>query len=174
MRVKAQELLEDEVDMTDRDQRERTELERLRLLVLAAQRDGARRLTDSLREARLSPAQAEILGVLAESGPMTLSDLGRRIVCESGSPSRTVDLLVRRGLVDRVQRPDDRRYVELALTEDGRGVLPLIVSGVAALDRDLAAALTPAEREQVNLLLSRVLAGTEALDAIELRCGRIG
>lgn len=151
----------------------RRELERLRLLVLAAQRDGARRLSDALRPGRLSPSQAEILGVLAADGPLSLSDLGRRIVCESGSPSRSVDLLVRRGLVARVQSTRDRRYVELELTEEGRAQLPLLAAGVESLDALLTDRLADAEINTLAILLTRMLAGTEGLDAIELRCGAL-
>lgn len=149
------------------------ELERLRLLVLAAQRDGSRRLSEALRPARLSPSQAEILGVLATDGPLSLSDLGRRIVCESGSPSRSVDLLVRRGLVARVQSTRDRRYVELELTEEGRAQLPLLAAGVESLNALLTDRLTDAEIDTLAILLTRLLAGTEGLDAIELRCGAL-
>lgn len=151
----------------------RRELERVRLLVLAAQRDGARRLSESLRAVRLSPSQAEILGVLAQEGPLSLADLGRRIVCESGSPSRAVDLLVRRGLVARVQSTQDRRFVELGLTDGGRATLPHLIGAVSTLDRLLIDRLDAEERETLAVLLTRLLDGTEGLAAIELRCGAL-
>ncbi len=154
-------------------QRRRGELERLRLLLLAAQRDGSRRFSEALRPARLSPSQAEILGVIASDGPLSLRDLGRRIVCESGSPSRAVDLLVRRGLVARVQSTHDRRFVELDLTDEARTLLPTLASGVDSLDRLLTERLDDAEIDTLALLLTRVLAGTDGLAAIELRCGPV-
>ena len=157
--------------MTATEESTHREHERLRLLVLAAQRDGARRLADSLRPAELTPSQAEMLGVLADSGPMSLTELGRRIVCENGSPSRTIDLLTRRGLVNRLQSPHDRRFVELEITEAGRTLLPTVVEGVRALDERISSALPAEERTELCRLLSRLLEGTPDLTAIELRCG---
>jgi len=142
--------------------------------VLATQREGNRRLTETLRPVRISASQAEILGVLAGAGPMSLSALGRRIVCESGSPSRTVDLLVRRGLVNRVQSTKDRRYVDLEITPAGSDLLPMIIEGVNRLDQGIAASLQPQERAELNRLLTRLLGDAEALAAIDLRCGPLG
>ena len=62
----------------------------LRYLVLAAQREGNRKLSRDLDAIGLTPAQAEVLLVLAEREPLTLVELGRCIVCETGSPSRIV------------------------------------------------------------------------------------
>jgi len=40
--------------------------------------------------------------------------------------SRVVDVLVNKGLLTRTQNPDDRRYVQLELTEAGRALLEAI------------------------------------------------
>lgn len=149
----------------------REKLDRLRLLVLAAQRDGARRLSEILRRVQLTPNQAEILAVLAQSGPLSLSEVGRRIVCEAGSPSRAVDTLVKRGLVDRVQSADDRRYVTLEITTSGSALLPVIIEGITALDEGILDKLTAGEISQLCTLLDRLLDGTEGQTAIDLRCG---
>ena len=92
----------------------------LRYLILAVQREGSRRLAARLRDAGLTPAQAEVLDVLRDRAPLSLAELGRLLVCETGSPSRLVDALVQRGLVARTPSPQDRRVVSLTLTEAGR------------------------------------------------------
>jgi DNA-binding MarR family transcriptional regulator len=95
--------------------------ELIRYLVLAAQREGNRRLSNELRELGLTPSQAEVLRILGDHEPLTLSGLGALLVCESGTnPSRLVDRLVEAGLVARVDALDDRRRVELTLTSAGR------------------------------------------------------
>lgn len=95
--------------------------ELIRYLVLAAQREGNRRLSNDLRELGLTPSQAEVLRILGDHQPLTLSGLGALLVCESGTnPSRLVDRLVDAGLVARVDALDDRRRVELTLTAAGR------------------------------------------------------
>jgi MarR family transcriptional regulator, organic hydroperoxide resistance regulator len=94
--------------------------EELRYLVLAAELEGKRQLAQQLRPLGLTPAQAEVLRVLADHAPLSLNGLGSLLVCESGtSPSRLVDRVVARGLVDRRPGATDGRAVELTLTPEG-------------------------------------------------------
>jgi DNA-binding MarR family transcriptional regulator len=95
--------------------------EELRYLILAIQREGNRLLAAELRPLGLTPSQAEVLRVLRDHGPLTLSSLGGLLVCETGnSPSRLVDRLVTQGLIQRDTDPNDRRYLALSLTAEGR------------------------------------------------------
>ena len=71
----------------------------LRYLILAAQREGSRLFSEQIRPLGLTPSQAEVLSVLYEVQPLSLIELGSRLVCETGSPSRLVDGLVKAGLV---------------------------------------------------------------------------
>ena len=91
----------------------------LRLLVLAAQREGNRLFADQLRPLGLTPSQSEVIRVLSESQPLSLIELGELLVCETGSPSRLVDGLVKAGIVERLPSPSDQRKVVLSLTERG-------------------------------------------------------
>jgi MarR family transcriptional regulator, organic hydroperoxide resistance regulator len=94
--------------------------ERIRYLTLAVQREGNRRLTAELKPLGLTPAQSEVLRILGEHAPMTLTELGRMLVCESGvNPSRLVDKLVASRLVWRVPSARDRREVSLTLSDAG-------------------------------------------------------
>jgi DNA-binding MarR family transcriptional regulator len=95
--------------------------EQLRYLILAAQREGNRRLTVMLADVGLTPAQSEALRIIADHGPLALRELGDMLVCDTGqSPSRIVDRLVAAGLALRTVSERDRRQVSLALTAEGR------------------------------------------------------
>jgi len=95
-------------------------IEELRYRVLAIQRDGNRDLAAALRPLGVTPAQGEVLGVLAQAdGPLTVRQLGQLLVCEPGSPSRLVSSLVSAGLVSRGTHPDDARASTLTLTRAG-------------------------------------------------------
>jgi len=97
--------------------------EELRYLILAIQREGNRLLASELRPLGVTPSQAEVLRVLGDHGPLTLTALGELLVCETGtSPSRLADRLVAQDLVRRDIDPEDRRYVTLSLTTDGEGL----------------------------------------------------
>ncbi|GAA0934447.1 winged helix DNA-binding protein [Kribbella koreensis] len=103
--------------------------EELRYLILAIQREGNRLLAAELRPLGVTPSQAEVLRVLRDHGPLTLSALGGLLVCETGnSPSRLVDRLVAQGLVQRDTDPDDRRYLALSLTAEGKALSKRIVA----------------------------------------------
>ncbi|MEO6012071.1 MAG: MarR family transcriptional regulator [Devosia sp.] len=94
--------------------------EELRFLILAAQREGSRNLSAQLAAVKLTPSQAEVVRCLAGHGPLSLRALGELLVCESGSPSRLVDALVKRAIVVRREDAGDRRQVTLALTSTGQ------------------------------------------------------
>jgi DNA-binding MarR family transcriptional regulator len=96
-------------------------IEELRYLVLAAQRDGNRLLAALLRPLGLTPAQSEVLTVLARADrPLTVREVGGLLVCEPGSPSRLVASLADAGYVARRPHPKDGRAAALELTDAGR------------------------------------------------------
>lgn len=144
----------------------------LRYLLLAAQREGARQMTGHLRLLNLTPAQAEILLVLAERAPLTLAEVGRLIVCESGSPSRIVDTLTKRGLVDREPGQVDRRVVYLRLSSRGEELLPALRDIDARTDAMVTDCLNPEEQLVMIHGLRRMLNGTPSGTALAARFGR--
>ena len=118
-------------------------LDELRYLVLAAQRDGNRVLAALLRPLDVTPAQAEVLRVLAASpGPLTVRELGERLICEPGSPSRLVGSLATAGLIERTVHPDDGRAWALELTPPGRAKAQAVDDVEARFLADLKARVT--------------------------------
>jgi DNA-binding MarR family transcriptional regulator len=145
-------------------------IEELRYLVLGAQREGARTLADLLQPAGLTPAQAEVIAVLRDAdAPLTVRELGERLVCEGGSPSRLVSSVAAAGLIERGQRPGDRRAVVLSLTPEGRRAARDVAAAERQLYDGLAAALS--ERETAALVrgLRKLVAGRPTGDAIARR-----
>jgi DNA-binding MarR family transcriptional regulator len=148
-------------------------VEEVRFLILAAQREGNRRLARELRPLGITPAQAEVLRLLAERQPLTLSGLGELLVCESGSnPSRLVDRLVAAGLVQRVTSSQDRRQVELKLTESGGEIARGVAVVEAELHRGIEAAGAGYDLAGVLGFLRSLVAGQSAGDAVARRAGR--
>jgi DNA-binding MarR family transcriptional regulator len=142
--------------------------DRVRYLILGAQREGSRMMAASLRKKGLTPAQAEVLEVVEQHGPLTLSELGKRLICEAGSPSRLVDTLVRRGYISRERGQDDRRVVTLTPTRDGTQIMDDAVD-LGGLRDHIAARLTPREISELTTLLGKLLTGTRTGDALALR-----
>jgi DNA-binding MarR family transcriptional regulator len=95
-------------------------IEEFRYLVLAAQREGARALATALKPHDLTPSQAEALAVLRDARrALTVKEIGLRLVCEGGSPSRLMSTLTRKGLVEAGADPADGRITLLSLTREG-------------------------------------------------------
>ena len=144
----------------------------LRYLLLAAQREGARQMTGQLRPHNLTPAQAEILLVLADRAPLTLAEVGRLIVCEGGSPSRIVDTLTKRSLVDREPGQVDRRVIYLRLTPRGEALIPTLRVIDAQTDAMVTDRLSPEEQVIMTRGLRQILDGTPSGDALTARFPR--
>jgi len=144
--------------------------ELVRYLVLAAQREGSRRLTQELRTISLTPSQSEVLRILGDHGPLSLTGLGELLVCESGkNPSRLVDRLVGAGLVKRVVAADDRRQVTLSLTDAGREMEAAVRVVEERLYIDLDTASVGVDLHPVIQVLRRLSAGEPAGEALEKR-----
>ena len=73
--------------------------------------------------ARMDRAQRRMLGAIAKAEPATLGDVAKSLNRGAPAVSRSVDALVRVGLIDRVQDPDNRRRLALSLTEAGHSHL---------------------------------------------------
>ncbi|TCN39302.1 DNA-binding MarR family transcriptional regulator [Kribbella orskensis] len=133
--------------------------EELRYLILAIQREGNRLLAAELRPLGVTPSQAEVLRVLRDHGPLTLNALGGLLVCETGnSPSRLVDRLVAQGLVQRDTDPDDRRYLALSLTTEGKALSKRIVAAEEVL-HDSIEQLVAGQPVDETITTLRALAG---------------
>jgi MarR family transcriptional regulator, organic hydroperoxide resistance regulator len=144
-------------------------IEELRYLILAAQRDGDRLLSAALEPIGLTTSQAEVLRVLSESAPLSLLELGERLVCETGSPSRLVNTLVEKNLVGRKPSEVDRRMVTLSLTESGQQAVNQIIAIEQAFYAEIASGLRDAPLEVINATLWKFVAGRPTGDALNRR-----
>jgi MarR family transcriptional regulator, organic hydroperoxide resistance regulator len=144
--------------------------ELLRYLVLAAQREGNRRLTRELRGIGLTPAQSEVLRLLGDHAPLSLTGLGGLLVSESGTnPSKLVDRLVGAGLIDRAVNDDDRRHVSLTLTAAGLAAEAAVCDVEERLYADVDAAIAELDLRPVFDVLRLLSAGELAGAALQNR-----
>jgi DNA-binding MarR family transcriptional regulator len=146
------------------------EVDHLRYLILSAQREGNRRLIHALKPLGITPAQAEVVRILGDHEPLTLTGLGELLVCESGTnPSRLVDRLVVAGLVQREAGSGDRREVVLTLTAGGRGVEERVRMIEHGLFTPVGSAIAPSDLAAVVRVLETIVSGTESGDALQKR-----
>jgi DNA-binding MarR family transcriptional regulator len=147
-------------------------IEELRYLVLGAQREGARALAELLRPTGLTPAQAEVLAVVRDADrPLTVREIGERLVCEGGSPSRLVGSVVAAGLLQRGERDGDRRAVELSLTRDGAKAARAVAEAERELHAWLSSSLSERELAAAANALRKLVDGRQTGLAIARRRG---
>src|SRR3954452_19706826 len=89
-------------------------------------------VTEGPRE-RTQRAQRKLLQSIASNEPATLNEVAKTIGRGAPAVSRSVDALVRAGLVERTQDPDNRRRLALKLTQKGRSELDTRIAGGAGL-----------------------------------------
>ena len=83
---------------------------------------------------RAERARRKLLAAIGQREPSTLNEIAKAVGRGAPAVSRSVDVLVRAGLVERTQDPDNRRRLALRLTEAGREELtnqPRSGSGLA-------------------------------------------
>ncbi len=74
------------------------------------------------RAADLSTPQFRALGYVGRHPGASLSHVAEHLGLSTPATSRLIDILVKRGLVERGVAPDDRRYVTLHLTAHGEAI----------------------------------------------------
>jgi DNA-binding MarR family transcriptional regulator len=97
----------------------------------------------------IEPTQWATLRLIAP-GPCTVSELARHKAVSLPTMSKSVDMLVRRGWVDRFVDETDRRQTLVRLTPDGKGVLADCRRRIEDLLSAKLAGLTDEEREQLS------------------------
>jgi MarR family transcriptional regulator, 2-MHQ and catechol-resistance regulon repressor len=114
------------------------------------------RIHSHLSDWQLTISQFGALEALYHLGPMTVGQIGGKILRSSGNMTLVIENLVKRGLVTRQPRADDRRCIEIHLTPAGAeliaAIMPTHVTGVAAA----MGALTAAEQTQLAALCKKL------------------
>jgi DNA-binding MarR family transcriptional regulator len=72
---------------------------------------------------RAERARRKLLSAISVNEPATLNQVAKKVARGAPAVSRSVDSLVRAGLVERTQDPENRRRLALRLTEAGRAQL---------------------------------------------------
>jgi MarR family transcriptional regulator, organic hydroperoxide resistance regulator len=123
------------------------------------------------RETGLTGPQLWAIKVMSEEGSVRVSDLAKRMYLHPATVVGILDRLEKRGLISRTRSSEDRRVVEVALTDEGRrlvGHSPEVASN--KITQGLAT-LAPAELAVIHQGLDRL---TAILDAKGLPPALIG
>lgn len=125
-------------------------------------------LTRDLFDAGLTLSQFGVLEALLHIGPMSPCDIARKMLRSGGNITLVVDNLARQGLVSRRRHVDDRRYLTVDLTPEGRRLIEQIFPAHAREIATRMHALSPAELDTLRDLC-RKLGRAQDSDALPVR-----
>jgi DNA-binding MarR family transcriptional regulator len=146
---------------TDRDA-----IDRIATLLTSA--EATRPLVDppAWMDLDLTFGQLRLVYLLSHHGPLSIGQIAERFGVSMTAASQFADRIERQGLAERHHRRDDRRVVELGLTEAGND----FVAGMLGLQRevlhDLFSVFTTTELEQLERLVRTMVARLAARGAI--------
>ena len=100
-----------------------------------------------------------VLTSLAEQGPASQADLGRRLWIDRSDLHAILNELEAAGRVARIRDEADRRRNVVALTRAGRAALARLDRRIDAAQDALLAPLSARERRELRRLLERVVHG---------------
>jgi DNA-binding MarR family transcriptional regulator len=110
-----------------------------------------------LGELELSMTQMKTLSMLDDClDEVSVKELSERLALSLPATSRTVDGLLRRGLLSRHEDSEDRRIKRVRLTDDGRSVVQRIVTARLQGLEFYASTLSDDQRAQLMAALSEL------------------
>jgi DNA-binding MarR family transcriptional regulator len=113
-------------------------------------------------------AEGDILFTLRRAGaPFRLppSAISASLLVSSGTLTNRLDRLERKGLIQRVPHPTDRRSTEVELTPETVKLIDTAIFHHVDNERDMLSSLTEREQAQLDRLLRKLLAGLTASNA---------
>lgn len=112
----------------------------------------------------LGRGEVGTLSALRISGPpyrLSPTHLAKGLMLSSAGVTSRIDRLERRGLVRRLDDPNDRRGVLIELTDAGLEIVDAAVAANTANERQLLERLDPSEITQLETILRKLLGGLE-------------
>lgn len=120
----------------------------------------------------LRPLHYRALAALDEHGELSQVELGRHLSLDRKDVAVALDSLAQRGLVERTPDPDDRRRNVIALTDEGRELVPKLDRTLESAQQRVLAPLSEAEASQFRATLAKLIdVDTETGDIARGRAG---
>ena len=115
----------------------------------------------------MSAAQYAIVANLAAGPgePKSAADLCKVISYDAGAMTRMLDRLEAKGLIRRTRSLQDRRLMNLELTEEGRAAYPRMREISMSITNRFLRGFTKAEARQLEALLNRMLDNSQGVSA---------
>jgi MarR family 2-MHQ and catechol resistance regulon transcriptional repressor len=94
--------------------------------------------------------------MLGHLGPLTIGDIGKRMLVTGGCVTVILDNLEKESLVERMRSSEDRRVIKVQLTDKGELTFKTIFGKHAQMVAELASVLSEEEQLQLSTLLRKL------------------
>ena len=115
------------------------------------------------------PRMNAVLVALAGTDGQSQRELSARLGVHPNVMVSLIDTLEAQGLVTRMPHPNDRRAFAVTLTEKARDLLPALEEQSRAMEVEVTATLTPAERASLLGMLRRMSAAVGLIPGVHPR-----
>lgn len=115
------------------------------------------RAVHELKELEIGPKQASILYCINKFGPTSSAKLAEHTLSDPAAITRSLDLLVEIGMVEKKDSSNDRRAWDLHLTSKGEKMARVIGCKQEALATEIFSELSAKDREAFSSLLDKVI-----------------
>lgn len=109
-------------------------------------------LSRHVADANLTLGQFGVLEALLHVGTLSQVDLGGKLLRSGSNVTMLIDNLQKRGLVRRTRRDDDRRVIDVSLTDEGLELITRLFPTHAHRITQFFDALSPAQQDQLGEL----------------------
>ncbi|HLZ11119.1 MAG TPA: MarR family transcriptional regulator [Candidatus Acidoferrum sp.] len=135
------------------------------LVLVKAFQAASKYLHAGLAETGIDDTDFRILEALLNKGPLPVNTIGPKVFLTPGSISTAVDRLVARGLVNRIEGPEDRRIRLVSLTAKGKALISPIFRKHATEIKKVFADASPKELRALEATLKKIGKRAESLGA---------
>lgn len=113
-------------------------------------------LDHALSAEGLKTRDYSVLSVIQYKGPWSQQAVAQKLRIDKATMVAIVDTLERLGMVTRQRNREDRRNYDLIITQAGEQAIAEAERAVAELEEAVFASLTPSQREELHVSLSRL------------------
>jgi DNA-binding MarR family transcriptional regulator len=147
--MKIEEVIKSTVDLED--------AKKVILNIMFTQNVISDKFNEILKPYDLSGEQYNVLRILRgqKGNPANMCVIQERMIAKNSNTTRLIDKLLLKDFVTREVCPDNRRKIEVLITEKGLAVLTELDPKVREHEQLFAANLSKTELEQLNVLLEK-------------------
>lgn len=118
-------------------------------LLTVSQHEVFQTFATQLNSFGITPGQYGVLSCLWTHGPSTPKEIAQKLRLENSTVSGVLDRMQKRGLIDRIVDPNDRRSVQVVATETGMEMKDEVLRTVDELNAQILGGFTQDQKDNL-------------------------